>query len=43
LGGFNMLTFTKLDINVDPEIPGAGSGNSYPYLKTYSAGLRATF
>ena len=43
LGGLNLLTFTKLDVNVDPEVPGAGSGDAYPYLKTYSAGLRATF
>ena len=43
VGGFNLLTFTKLDIDVDPEIPGAGQGDSYPYLKTYSVGLRTTF
>jgi len=43
LGGFNMLTITKLDLGVDPEIPGAGRGDQYPYLKTYSVGLRTTF
>ncbi len=43
VGGFNMLTFTKLDLNVDPEIPGSGRGDQYPYLKTYSIGLRTTF
>jgi len=43
VGGFNLLTFTRLDINVDPEVPGAGRGDSYPYLKTYSVGLRTTF
>lgn len=43
VGGFNLLTFTKLDLDVDPEIPGAGRGDSYPYLKTYSVGLRTTF
>jgi TonB-linked SusC/RagA family outer membrane protein len=43
IGGSNLLTFTKLDIDVDPEIPSAGSGDAYPYLKTYSFGLRATF
>jgi hypothetical protein len=43
LGGVNLLTFTKLDIDVDPEVPQAGRGDAYPYLKTYSAGLRATF
>lgn len=43
VGGFNLLTFTQLDIDVDPEIPGAGRGDFYPYLKTYSVGLRTTF
>ncbi len=43
VGGFNTLTFTKLDLDVDPEIPGAGRGDQYPYLKTYSVGLRTTF
>jgi TonB-linked SusC/RagA family outer membrane protein len=43
VGGFNVLTFTKLDMDVDPEIPGAGRGDSYPYLKTFSVGLRTTF
>jgi len=43
VGGFNVLTFTKLDLDVDPEIPAAGRGDQYPYLKTYSVGLRTTF
>lgn len=43
VGGFNLLTLTKLDLDVDPEIPGAGRGDQYPYLKTYSVGLRTTF
>ncbi|MEJ7770010.1 MAG: SusC/RagA family TonB-linked outer membrane protein [Chitinophagaceae bacterium] len=43
VGGFNLLTFTKLDLDVDPEIPGAGRGDQYPYLKTFSFGLRTTF
>ncbi|MEJ7740725.1 MAG: SusC/RagA family TonB-linked outer membrane protein [Chitinophagaceae bacterium] len=43
VGGFNLLTFSKLDLDIDPEIPQAGRGDAYPYLKTYSVGLRTTF
>lgn len=42
-GGFNLLTISKLDLDLDPEIPGAGRGDAYPYLKTYSVGLRTSF
>ncbi|MDQ8004765.1 MAG: TonB-dependent receptor [Pedobacter sp.] len=39
IGGLNLLTFTNLELNVDPEIPGAGRGSAYPYMKTYTLGL----
>lgn len=43
VGGYNLLTFSKLDIDVDPETPGAGFGSSYPSLKTYTLGLNVQF
>lgn len=43
IGGYNLLTFSKLDIDVDPEMPGAGFGSSYPSLKTYTCGLNVQF
>ncbi|WP_266364855.1 SusC/RagA family TonB-linked outer membrane protein [Tellurirhabdus rosea] len=43
VGGFNLFAFDKLGIDVDPEIPGAGRGSAYPYVKTVYAGLRASF
>ncbi|MBC8151840.1 MAG: TonB-dependent receptor, partial [Bacteroidetes bacterium] len=42
-GGFNLFAFDKLGLNIDPEIPGAGRGSAYPYVKTLYAGLRASF
>lgn len=42
LGGFNLLTFDKLNLNMDPEITDAGN-NAYPYLKTYTLGLNLKF
>lgn len=41
--GFNVLTFSKLDLDVDPEIPFIGRGSTYPYVKTFSFGLSAKF
>lgn len=41
--GFNLLTFSKLDLDVDPEIPFIGRGTTYPYIKTFSSGLTAKF
>lgn len=43
VGGFNLFSFDKLALNIDPEIPGAGRGTAYPYVKTLYAGLRASF
>jgi TonB-dependent starch-binding outer membrane protein SusC len=43
IGGYNLLTFSKLDIDVDPEMPYAGFGSSYPSLKTYTIGLNVQF
>lgn len=43
LGGYNLLTFSKLDTDVDPEMPYAGYGSSYPSLKTYTLGLNVQF
>jgi hypothetical protein len=43
--GENVLTFTRLHKNFDPEVlTGAwGAGKIYPLLKTYSLGLNVTF
>lgn len=50
--GENLLTFDKLDVPIDPEIDfsqsqldldRAGFGRVYPYRKTFSFGLQATF
>ena len=43
VGGFNLLTFSKLALEIDPEIPGAGRGSAYPYVQTVYAGLRTSF
>lgn len=44
ISGFNLLTFSKInDLPIDPEIPGSGYGSSYPYLKTYAAGISINF
>jgi TonB-dependent starch-binding outer membrane protein SusC len=43
VGGFNLLTFSKLDIDVDPEFADAGFGSFYPSLKTYTLGLNVQF
>lgn len=43
IGGFNLLTFDGLNMNVDPEILDAGRGSSYPFLKTYTVGLSTRF
>lgn len=40
---YNLLTFSKLDIDVDPELPYAGYGNAYPNFKTFSLGLNVHF
>lgn len=43
VGGFNLFTFDKISLDIDPEIPSAGRGSSYPYIKTIYAGLRTSF
>lgn len=47
VSGYNLLTFSQLDIDVDPEMPtagyGSGSGVAYPYTKTISLGLNVRF
>lgn len=44
ISGFNLLTFSKLkNLPIDPEIPLAGYGNSYPYIKTFATGLSVNF
>ncbi|HXH98701.1 MAG TPA: SusC/RagA family TonB-linked outer membrane protein [Sphingobacteriaceae bacterium] len=43
LTGYNLVSFKKLDIDVDPEMPYAGYGSAYPNLKTYSLGLNVQF
>lgn len=42
--GFNLLTFSQVnDLPVDPEMPLAGYGSNYPYLRTYAAGISVNF
>jgi TonB-linked SusC/RagA family outer membrane protein len=43
LSGYNILTISDLDIDVDPEMPYAGYGSAYPNTKTYSLGLNVRF
>lgn len=44
ISGFNLLTFSKVkDLPIDPEIPGAGYGSNYPYLRTFAAGVSINF
>jgi TonB-linked SusC/RagA family outer membrane protein len=44
LSAFNPLTFSKLGLDVDPELPRAGQAEGqYPYARTYSLGLSARF
>ena len=43
VGAFNPITFTRLALDVDPELPRAGRIDAYPYLKTWTAGLSARF
>ncbi|HVG14806.1 MAG TPA: SusC/RagA family TonB-linked outer membrane protein, partial [Chitinophagaceae bacterium] len=43
VGGFNLFSFDKLDLDIDPEIPGSGRGSAYPYIKTIYLGLRTSF
>ncbi|TDE17424.1 SusC/RagA family TonB-linked outer membrane protein [Dyadobacter psychrotolerans] len=42
VNGFNLLNFNKTGINMDPEMPFAGY-NSYPYVRTLTAGLNLKF
>ncbi len=42
LSAYNAFTFTKLNLNVDPELPYAGRlSGAYPYTRTFSVGLSA--
>ena len=43
VGGFNLLTFSKLGLDIDPETPDAGIGSNYPYMKTYTLGISVKF
>jgi TonB-dependent starch-binding outer membrane protein SusC len=44
LMGFNLLTISKAnDLGLDPEIPTAGYNTSYPYLRTFAAGVNLRF
>jgi TonB-linked SusC/RagA family outer membrane protein len=42
VNGFNLLNFNKMGIKADPEMPFAGY-NSYPYVRTITAGLNLKF
>lgn len=43
VGGFNVFVFDKIKLDVDPEVPFAGRGSTYPYVKTMYVGLRTSF
>lgn len=43
VSGYNLLTFSDLDIDVDPEMPYAGYGSAYPNARTFSVGLNVRF
>ena len=44
ISGYNLLTFSKLNkLDIDPEMPTAGYNNSYPYLRTFAAGINLKF
>jgi TonB-linked SusC/RagA family outer membrane protein len=44
LSGFNLFTWSKVnDLPIDPEIPTAGYGSNYPYVKTFSGGISVNF
>lgn len=44
ISGYNLLTFSQLgDLPIDPEIPTAGYNASYPYLRTFTAGISVNF
>ena len=43
LGGYNLLSFSTLDIDVDPEVSYAGFGSTYPVQKIYTLGLNVQF
>jgi TonB-linked SusC/RagA family outer membrane protein len=43
VAGYNLWNAKKLDIGVDPEMPGAGYGSAYPNLKTYTFGINLQF
>lgn len=39
VSGFDLLTHKNIKEDIDPEMPLAGFGSAYPFLKTYSMGL----
>lgn len=41
--GFNLATFKKTDLPIDPEIPLAGYVSAYPYLSTLTGGINLKF
>ncbi|MDB5202951.1 MAG: hypothetical protein JWQ27_2360 [Ferruginibacter sp.] len=44
VSGFNLLTFSKIrSLPIDPEMVGSGYGSSYPYLRTFAAGINLNF
>ncbi len=43
VNGFNLLTISKLDLNVDPEIPLPAAGITIPTWLDWTLGLSATF
>ncbi len=43
LNGFNLLSFSKLGMGLDPEIPFAGYIGNYPYQRNLTAGINLKF
>ncbi|MFD2286232.1 SusC/RagA family TonB-linked outer membrane protein [Pedobacter petrophilus] len=39
IGALNLFTTNDLGIGVNPEVPNAGSGSTYPYSRTYTLGI----
>lgn len=42
-GGYNLFSSNSLGLDIDPEIPGAGRGSAYPYVRSWTVGLTARF
>lgn len=43
VSGYNLFTFSEVDLDIDPEVPTLGYNASYPYLSTFAAGVKLKF